>query len=146
VRLAAPEKLHVTIAFLGTVPEDRVAPLIGKLERAIASLPRCTLRFDALGGFPTDNRARVAWAGARTADGAFLRLAAVVRAAAREVTAVDEKLAVLHVTVARLLEQQKLPPLSFTPHSMEVAAITLFETIPAEATTRYEILKRFDLN
>jgi len=144
-RFERAEKLHVTLAFLGSVGSERVAPLIAALRAGVTAIAPFTVRFDALGAFPNDRRARMVWAGARKPDAAFALLARAVRDAAREFARLDEKQAVLHVTLGRLREPARLPPHRLAAQSMLVDEIVLFESLPGEGTSRYEVVERFPL-
>jgi len=62
-RWTAPDRWHLTLLFLGTVPADRVPPLVDALERALAGTPPMTLRLAGAGRFGSRRRPSVAWAG-----------------------------------------------------------------------------------
>ena len=51
LRWTAPEQWHLTLAFLGEVPDDRRPELEERLERAASRYPPLTLRFAAGGRF-----------------------------------------------------------------------------------------------
>jgi 2'-5' RNA ligase len=144
-RFELPEKLHVTLAFLGSVNADRVSALIESLGKALAGTPGFRVRFDTIGAFPNKHHARIAWAGAQHADGAFTRLAESVRVAARAFATLDDKRAVLHVTLARLRDAACLPRIALPPCEMDVAEVVLFESLPGGETSRYQIVERFPL-
>ena len=103
------------------------------------------MRFDTIGGFPSNHHARIAWAGARRPDGAFEDLAEKVRTAARGFATLDEKKPVLHVTLGRLRDAARLPRIALPPSDMDVRDVILFESLPDERTSRYEIVERFPL-
>lgn len=140
-----PEKLHVTLAFLGSVEEEKIAPLSAALRDALRDIAPFAARFDTIGAFPDERRARIAWAGARRGDPRFARLAEAVRAACREFATLDEKPPVLHVTLARMRDPVRLPRVSLRACTLRVDAIALFESLPGEKTSRYEVLARFPL-
>jgi len=60
-----PENLHVTLKFLGTTEQDKLAAVREALA-AIRSPEPVTLGFRGLGFFPNGKRARVFWAGAES--------------------------------------------------------------------------------
>lgn len=66
-RWVPAENLHLTLAFLGDVPTDRIDELIGALRPAFARTPaeEPFLELAAAGGgtFPPNRPARVAWVG-----------------------------------------------------------------------------------
>ena len=119
--------------------------MIDALRAALAPVTRFNVRFEVLGGFPNERSARLVWVGAREPDPAFGRLVANVREVARSFAHLDEKAAVFHVTIARLREPERLPTIAIPPRIMSVAVVALFESLPADGTTRYEIVERFTL-
>jgi 2'-5' RNA ligase len=62
-RWTAPERWHLTLLFLGTVPADRVPPLVDGLAAAMAGAPSMTLRLAGGGRFGSRRRPSVAWTG-----------------------------------------------------------------------------------
>jgi 2'-5' RNA ligase len=139
------EKQHVTLAFLGSVDEPNVEPLIEALRDGLQNARRFRVRFDLVSAFPNERRARIVWAGARNAEPTFVDLAETVREAARQFAKLDEKKAVLHVTLARLREPMTLPRIAIKPSELRVNEVVLFESLPDGKTTRYEIVERFSL-
>lgn len=75
-RRITPERLHLTLRFVGAVSE----PVAECLRRAAAAvrIPPFTLRIDRLGAFP---RAKVVWAGIASPPPALLALAAALEQA-----------------------------------------------------------------
>lgn len=89
-----PERLHVTLAFLGDVTDAKAARVADRLRRAAAEREPFVLRLRGGGAFPKAARARVLWAGL---DGDVAALASLAGSVRTERTAY-----VPHVTVARL--------------------------------------------
>ncbi|MFQ5703939.1 MAG: RNA 2',3'-cyclic phosphodiesterase [Gemmatimonadales bacterium] len=63
IRWTRPESLHVTLKFLGDVPDDLERALIAAADRAVAGTEPFVLSIDSVGTFPKSNRVRVVWAG-----------------------------------------------------------------------------------
>src|SRR6267143_4215727 len=61
-RWVRPENLHVTLKFIGEVPETKLAAIRSALAGARFDQP-VTLGFRGLGFFPNDKHPRVFWAG-----------------------------------------------------------------------------------
>ena len=61
-RWVQPEKIHVTLKFIGHVHQTRLEPIRAGLAEVRASQP-VDLRFRGLGFFPNEKRPRVLWAG-----------------------------------------------------------------------------------
>jgi 2'-5' RNA ligase len=64
VRWVAPENIHLTLQFLGAVPEERVPAVEAALRDTAAAAGRpLSLALRGAGGFPNARRPRVLWAG-----------------------------------------------------------------------------------
>jgi 2'-5' RNA ligase len=64
IRVADPEQWHITTAFFGEVPEQKVDELTERLERAAGRTPSLTLAIAGAGTFPSDAMVgRVLWTG-----------------------------------------------------------------------------------
>jgi len=61
-RWVRPENLHVTLKFIGEVPETKLAAIRNALSLARSDQP-VTLNFRGLGFFPNEKHPRVFWAG-----------------------------------------------------------------------------------
>ncbi|MDB5351366.1 MAG: 2,3-cyclic phosphodiesterase [Planctomycetota bacterium] len=83
-RWEEPDKFHVTLAFLGDVPDVDLSPICRAVAEAVKGFPRFELAIEKLGVFPNPSRPRVVWAGL-TGDGVET-LSEIQRAV---VTAVD---------------------------------------------------------
>lgn len=147
-RWVPPENLHVTMKFLGHVPDERVPEVTEAVGLAAAGAGGgFAARLGATGAFPDARRARVVWVGLAAGTA---RLAACARA-------LDEALAPLgfeaesrpftaHITIARIN-----PPRAVTfgadpePVRFSVRALTLFHSRPGGRAPVYTALGRFPL-
>ncbi|WP_280659308.1 RNA 2',3'-cyclic phosphodiesterase [Geodermatophilus sp. DF01_2] len=82
-RWTPPARWHLTLLFLGSVPADRMDPLVAAAGPAVAATPPLTLRLAGGGRFRARRRPQVFWVGV-TGDGDALgalagRLGAVAR-------------------------------------------------------------------
>src|SRR5438445_13862145 len=68
LRRVKAENLHMTLAFLGQTPDERLGDVAAAATDAAASVAPFKLSFDRAGRFPERGRPRVVWLG--IADGA----------------------------------------------------------------------------
>ncbi len=105
-RWSPPDQLHVTLAFLESVPEHRLDELVESLGAAAARRTAFEARIAGGGAFPDPARSRVLYAGLDLTEAARTeldRLAVGARAAAvSSGLVVDGRRFRPHVTVARL--------------------------------------------
>lgn len=102
VRPVRPGRLHLTLAFLGALPVGRETELLAAVQGAATAHDRFEIGFEGLGGFPTAERARVAWLGVREGRGQTIALATTLRARLEEAgLPFDAKPFRPHLTVAR---------------------------------------------
>jgi 2'-5' RNA ligase len=141
-RYESPEKLHVTLAFLGYVEPVLCEEIFSELSAAGAAAKRFALTLDRLGAFPHERRPRVVYVGAREQGAPFRELSQSVRGAYARLDFEFKDDAIAHVTIARVKESKRpLPLLEFPPVRIEVEALTLFESLPdpSRKTSRYEV-------
>lgn len=127
-RFLAPDTYHLTLAFLGELPEADIASAISTLEAACAGMPSIPLSSDGLGKFGRASDATL-WLGI-TPTPELIHLATRVR---NELTArdlpFDDKSFKPHITLARRARIPKtgLPPLPF-PRDERANTVTLFKS------------------
>jgi 2'-5' RNA ligase len=147
-KFEAPEKLHVTLAFLGFVEPVRFDEIVAKLNATASRTKPFSVSLDKLGAFPHERKPRIVYIGAREQGAEFRRLAARVRS---EYVALGFEFhddAVAHVTIARVKEAKRpLPLVEFPPIAFAICEVALFESLPdpARKTSRYEVLARATL-
>ncbi len=74
VRWESPEKLHITVRFLGDVDDRSLPNLIQECADEICYLPSFSLIYRGLGCFPDFKNPRIVWAGSENADGNLIRM------------------------------------------------------------------------
>lgn len=141
-RVMRPETLHLTLAFLGTVPLDRIADLTALLDEA--SLIGGSLRLDRYGRF---HGPRIVWAGPSATPPWLDALHGWLwRALARRGCARPDESFRPHVSLLRRAapgDLDALPapePLDWTPCRCVLAA-----SVPSPAGSFYEILAEREL-
>ncbi|MQA77860.1 MAG: RNA 2',3'-cyclic phosphodiesterase [Streptosporangiales bacterium] len=102
LRWAPVERMHLTVAFYGEVPDRSVDDLGARLARAAGRHPALSLAFTGAGAFPGRRRARILWLGVGGDRDPLVRLAASASAAGRRIGLdLDERGYRPHLTVAR---------------------------------------------
>ena len=129
-RWVPKENLHLTLAFLGRVDDERVGEISSAIAAAVERHVDFTVRVGELGAFPSVRRARVVWAGLDDPTTGIAGLAESVGEALEPLGFPREKRAfAAHVTLARLKTphpvalNERLEPISFP-----VERISLFES------------------
>jgi 2'-5' RNA ligase len=139
------QNLHLTMAFLGRVEEERIGTLSSAIAQAVQDHVDFTVRLGALGAFPSVRRARVIWAGLDDATGGLAGLAESIGEALEPLGFPRETRAFQpHVTLARL-RAPKPVELNVTPSplSFPVERISLFESHLRRPAPLYEELATF---
>lgn len=101
-RWTAPERWHLTLVFLGDVPEERVPRLRDGVGGAVVGTPAMTLRLAGGGRFGSRRRPQVAWAGVEGDVAPLAELAGrLARAARRLRLPVEDRPFRAHLTLGR---------------------------------------------
>lgn len=146
-RFEAPEKLHITLAFLGWVDAKRVEAIRDALQAVAQNQAPFDITLDRVGAFPHERRPRIIWLGSHDQGEGFRRVARAAQAAYEDLGFTFTQDAVAHVTIARVKEgRAHLPMLDMEAVRMRVAHISLFESLRDARTTRYEVRDRAALN
>ncbi len=154
VRWVPPENGHLTLQFLGAVPEERVAAVEGALRSAAAEARPLSLEVKGAGGFPNARRPRVVWAGV---TGEVAALGALVSEIGRRLAPLgftpEERPFSAHLTLGRARDGRGAPGLAGAlAHAAEasgtpwrVADVALFESHLSPKGPRYEVVLRTPL-
>lgn len=146
-RFESPEKFHITLAFLGWVAPEAVEPIRSVVRTQASRTRPFTLTLDRIGAFPHERKPRIVWIGAHRQGDAFKTLSRNVQDAYTELGFVFSQDPVAHITIARVKGgAAHLPSIDIEPAELAVTHLTLFESLPAQGTTRYEVRERAPLN
>lgn len=148
-RWSRPEGRHLTLKFLGEVPDERIAAISAALVDAASRQSAFRAAFDALGGFPSLGRPRVLWVGiGKGADG-FTTLAADVEDVLQPLGFPGEDRPFHpHYTLARFSKPSlvgELPDVDVPRRSFGVGEVVLFRSQLHPKGARYTALERFPL-
>jgi len=135
-RPTRPENLHLTLAFLGSIDDARVA----EVERAAAEVaPRAASLVLDQPGYWKHNR--IAWAGASVVPPELGALVADLRGALlRAGVGFDGKGFVSHVTLLRDAREPRTMP-ALEPIGWKLDGFALVRSVTLPQGSRYEVLK-----
>ena len=138
-RFERPEKLHLTLAFLGSVADARVPEYAAALAAAAGS--RFALQLDRLGGFPDERRPKLLWLGCSKPQPGYVDCAVRTRQAFGALGAHEfEKDLQPHVTLCRAKRPLRgLPRIDVGSVVLPVRELALVASLPDGPTTRYEV-------
>jgi 2'-5' RNA ligase len=154
VRWVAAENVHLTVQFLGAVPEERVAAIDAALRAAAAEARPLSLEVKGAGGFPNARRPRVVWAGL---GGDVAVLAALAAAVGRRLAplgfAPEDRPFAAHLTLGRARDRRGAPGLAGALAHVAQAEgapwraseLVLFESHLSPRGPRYEAIARIAL-
>lgn len=148
-----PEKLHVTLKFLGDLEPARVEALSGAATRAAVGVEPFELTIDTPGAFPPHGQPRVLWLGIVDASG---RLALMQRALETECAAAgfqrESRAFKPHLTLARVRSPQGARELAaahretpFEPQRFKVSELVVMRSDLGPGGSRYTPLSRHRL-
>jgi RNA 2',3'-cyclic 3'-phosphodiesterase len=142
-RFEPAEKLHVTVAFLGSVDAAQCDAVAQTLRQTSELLEPFTLVFDTMGAFPNARRPRVLWLGPSAGSADFAECANRIRTAYAQLGFRFDHEASAHLTICRATSVPPGPlPRPRSSATLAVRGLTLMRSLPAGQTTRYEALER----
>jgi RNA 2',3'-cyclic 3'-phosphodiesterase len=149
IRWVPPENVHLTLQFLGAVPEERLADVEGAVRAAAAETRALSLEVRGAGGFPNARRPRVVWAGIA---GDVAALGALVADLGRRLAPLgfppEDRPFSAHLTLGRAREGRGAPGIAGALASAREAdgapwratELVLFESHLSPKGPRYEAL------
>jgi 2'-5' RNA ligase len=155
IRWVAPENVHLTLQFLGAVPEERVASVAGAVAEAARSAPGpLSLEVRGAGGFPNARRPRVVWLGV---DGDLASLRSLAADLGRRLAPLgfppEDRPFTAHLTLGRAREGRGNPGIAGAlagareeeAIAWRATEVVLFESHLSPKGARYEAVARAPL-
>ena len=144
-RWPAVDNQHVTLNFLGWIPEDALPEVIAAVDTVAGAHPAANVALTGLGAFPKTRRARVMWAGLADPEGLLPALAADLGERLRTVGyEPEDRPYTAHLTLARFKTPRSLegllPTLPAPPGPFAVDRVTLFRSRLSPSGARYEVV------
>ena len=112
VRWVKGESAHLTLKFIGELPERDLPAAEAALRSAASGSAPFSCRLRGISGFPARGRPRVIHSAAQGADEALVGLAAAVEAALESALAIprEDRPFKPHVTLGRVKDRRACPP------------------------------------
>ncbi len=107
VRWILPARVHLTVKFLGEVPDQNVNQVAEAVARAATRTAAFDIRIAGCGCFPRRGPARIVWAGVEDASGVLLQCVEAVEAELEPVGFPRERNPFSpHITIGRVREDR----------------------------------------
>lgn len=138
-KLTNPEKLHLTLAFVGDQPDTLLKPLTQLLQTATRDIPPFSITPAYIDGFPTLHRAHILWLGVKgDIDKLFILQERIKDGLLQLGLGADLRRFTPHIAIAKLSNfhlnnptEHAFQDLSLTPQpSIPVTSLKLFQSIP----------------
>lgn len=148
-RWTRPEGRHLTLKFLGEVPDDRVEDIASALGSAVPKHRAFDAAFASVGGFPNLERPRVLWVGVGEGADAMTALANDIEEALVPLGFEAEARGFhAHVTLARFPKPGPigdLPAVDVPRDTFNVTDVHLFRSQLHPKGARYSVIASFKL-
>jgi 2'-5' RNA ligase len=147
---ARETNLHLTLKFLGEIPQTVVPDFSNAVSRAVVGMKSCPIRFEATGAFPTRGQPRVLWIGTNDYSGRLAELhAKVEEESALAGFAKEPRPFHPHLTIARLRNPQYARALAtahkqmkFEPVEMVIQELVVIRSELSSEGSRYTVASR----
>ena len=144
MRWTPPENVHLTLKFLGEIPEGEIEHIGAALRKVCGDHTPFDASLSSFGAFPSARRARVIWAGAAAGSEELRALAADVEAAFEPLGfGREDRTFVPHVTLGRVRGKPvklELPAVVPGEARFEISRVELMESRLAAGGAVYETL------
>lgn len=145
--------IHLTLKFLGEIPEGRVPEIVGVMRTASAQVAPQTLHLRGMGGFPGPRRVRVVWVGVEPREPLIAVARGLEEGCAQLGFPREDRPFTPHVTLARLRVPQRSEALErvIEAHgerdfgSFRVEGIALKRSILKPQGPEYEVVAQVPL-
>lgn len=154
VKWEQTDKLHITLKFLGEADERLVPDILSALESVGRGYHPLTIRYAALGSFPSQREPRIIWIGVEDHSSALMPLAGSVdRSMTTLGFAKEERKFHAHVTVGRVRSRRNVRDLLRTMESITfesqpttISELALVKSELKPSGSVYTILHRIPLH
>lgn len=148
-----PEKLHLTLKFLGDTDEEKLEKLKVICKNISSEVSKLKLRISQTGVFPSPRNARVLWLGVQGDVEELQKINSILETECEKIGFKKEKRDYTpHLTIGRIREPQKAKKLAqthlenkFEPISFEVSEIVIYESKLQPTGSIYTKIQNFKL-
>ena len=145
--------LHLTLKFLGEIPQNSVSDLSNAASRAVAELAPFSIRLEETGIFPKHGQPRVLWIGITDSSGNLGELHARLEdESANAGFAGDDRPFHPHLTLARLRQPRHARTLAaahqqleFEPAEIAVSELLVIKSELSSTRSKYTVVSRHPL-
>ena len=149
IRWVRAAGLHLTLKFLGEIPEEQLPDLVTALEEVLFGRAAFDFRLSGLGGFPNLRRPRVLWIGVPEGDEPLRELAGAVEKALIPCGYPPEKRPFSpHLTIGRVRSPRgiepvldRLPAVDFDSGPVTAGAVKVMKSQLKPTGAEYSALK-----
>ena len=154
VRWVPVNNFHVTLKFLGEVPQEQAARVIDALAGSLKGSTPFTLSLQGLGGFPSVESPRVVWLGVKEGAPQLEDIALRIEGALeREGFQKEDRPFTGHVTIGRVRSSRNRAQLAqalqgasaAAAGSFPVASIEVMQSVLSSAGPYYECLRSLSI-
>lgn len=147
------DNIHLTLKFLGEIPQASVRNLSEAASRAVAGVAPFTIRLEQTGVFPSHGAPRVLWIGANDCEGKLGELHKRLEAESEKAGFPSESRTFHpHLTLARLRKPQHARTLAsahkateFEPVEIDVAELLVVRSELSPEGSKYSTISRHPL-
>jgi 2'-5' RNA ligase len=147
------DNIHLTLKFLGDIPQASVQNLSQAASQAVAGLESFTIRLEESGVFPSHGSPRVLWIGVNDLEGKLTKLQRRLEDEAERLGFQKEARTFHpHITLARLRKPQHARSLAavhkampFEPAEVAVAELLVIRSELSSAGSKYSTISRHRL-
>lgn len=146
-----PEKLHLTLKFLGDTNEKQLPDLIKTVEKTAAQFSNFELQIAETGVFPNPRNPRILWLGVKDETNSLSEISELVEIKCERIGFKREKRKFkAHLTIARLREPQRSRELAnkhleneFASGEFEASGIVIYESMLQPTGSIYSIVSKY---
>ncbi len=148
-----PEKLHLTLKFLGDTDENQLSELKNIVEEISAGLTKFDLQILNTGIFPSVRNPRVLWIDVKDETGSLAKINNRLETECEKIGFNREKRAfVPHLTIGRVREPNRAKDLArrhlendFAPVEFEVSELVIYESKLQKEGSIYSVESKYGL-